>query len=89
MINGDCWWNTLYKIDLRSGSVLWQRKLWCDASPVIRSGDLGFHWSEAVPKDDAIIVFGLRSDVVYIEAFKVSTGKPVFRFSTTYGWQQK
>ena len=81
--------NTLYKIDLRNGTVLWQRKLWCDASPVIRSGDLGFHWSEAVRKDDAIIVFGLRSDVVYIEAFEVSTGMPVFRFSTTYGWPQK
>ncbi len=76
----------LLNIDSSDGKVLWQQELWCDRAYYIRGGDGGFHWSEVKTKGDTVFVFGLRNDLVYIEAFELRTGKPQFRFSTTYGW---
>lgn len=78
---------TLLNVDLAEGKVLWERKLWCDHAPYIRSGGGFFHWSEVQAKSDAAYVFGLCNDIVYIEAFELTKGNPLFRFSTTYGWR--
>jgi hypothetical protein len=72
---------SLMRVDPDSGKVRWTTDVWATDYYYGLSGP-SEHWATLTVKDDAIIVFGLVNGSAYIEAFRKSDGKNLFRFSS-------
>jgi len=73
----------LYCYDLTDGRVDYQARVWA-AGDLISYTGRGHHFIELRASAKAVYVFGAASDVVYIEAFRVTDRKCVLRFCTAY-----
>ena len=60
----------------------WQAQVW--ANGFIGGAGRGFHHVEMRASSEHLYVFGAANDGIYIEAFSLQTGAPLFRFSTAY-----
>ncbi|MBL9162279.1 MAG: PQQ-like beta-propeller repeat protein [Planctomycetaceae bacterium] len=76
----------VFAVNQTSGDILWQADVFCEN--IVVPGGTGIasgHWTEMiVDSQNRVVIFGACDQSVYIEAFDIDTGKPAFRFSTSY-----
>ena len=74
---------SIFAIDLSSGKILWQSKVWaCRTGFSGGPADFGHNvYMQLV--DNIVVIFGVESSA-YIEAFDVDSGEAKFRFCTSY-----
>jgi hypothetical protein len=83
------WLNwVIYGVDPISSDVLWSSRRTFDArrtdgDPMGHTG-ASIHHVSLVGRDDVVFVFGMECKLVYIEAFRLSDGRPLMRFNSTY-----
>lgn len=67
-----------------TGKIQWVARVWSANLPIERRSGLGVHRIELAVSKNKLVIFGGNSRSIYVEAFGVETGKPVFRFNTSY-----
>lgn len=72
----------LVALDEKSGLQKWQADVW--AARRGGSTGIGHHDVSMVVDEKAVTLFGMESHGAYVESFELSTGKPIFRFCTSY-----
>jgi hypothetical protein len=69
-----------------SGNVLWRARVWSANANGAPQGLKGIYYERIslVGDQDRIIVFGVQTNAMFLEAFDKKTGKSLLRFSTWY-----
>ena len=75
---------SMWCIDRKTGEVLWRTDVWVAGSLPAFSGFDNSHVTQIMVDVDRVLVFGISSSCVYVEAFNARDGKSLFRFSTAY-----
>ncbi len=66
----------------KGGKAVWKAEGWGTGVQAIAGG--WYQWVEVSENDGTVFVFGKDPLGMYLEAFDLATGKPAFRFSTSY-----
>lgn len=74
----------VHAIDRNSGEVMWSSKVWGSCGLLAYSG-WGWHEVAFRSTSDKLVVFGLSSNIAYIEVFDKHTGADLWRFNTYLG----
>jgi hypothetical protein len=73
-------------VDPGSSIVVWSTKRIFDVRRESGGGCSGssIHHVALVCRDDVVVLFGMEFSMIYIEAFRLSDGRPLMRFNSTY-----
>lgn len=74
----------LYAVDRSSGEVAWSSDVWACCELMNYQG-WGWHSVELRATDERLSVFGLSTDIAYLEVFDRNTGENLWRFNTYLG----
>jgi hypothetical protein len=78
----------LYCVNPRSSDFVWSSKRTLDIRPEGAGGGAqtgsSIHHACLVGRDDVIFVFGMECSLAYIEAFRLSDGRPLMHFNSSY-----
>jgi hypothetical protein len=81
------WWLNLeiYCADPSSSKIVWStRRTFGDRRAAGGRSGSSIHHIALLCRDDVVFVFGMEFSMIYIEAFRLSDGRPLMRFNSTY-----
>jgi hypothetical protein len=75
----------IYCVDAGSSRIVWSSKR-VFGERLAHGGRSGssIHHIALVGRDDTVAVFGMEFSMIYIETFRLSDGRPLMRFNSTY-----